>query len=216
MPFSSVEGLTDEQRTEIMKHHDGIVFELKKDRDSLLSAKKQTDETQKVDKKKADSDSMKNATSLDEMKRLLAERDERANDLEQRILDGEKKRVETEHNRVISVFVDKFVDENVVQDSLVRDAIRTKISTRLGIRDNNIVEMNDSELTGRTGDQLLAEIKSDKGYSNHLIANKAKGGGSTGGAGTNNSDKTRSREQFESMPSLEVAEFVRAGGTFFD
>lgn len=225
MPFSNIEGLTDKQKTEIIKYHDEILFKLKNDHDILLVEKQKTDEIRKAedakikaDKKKVDFDSMKNATSLDEMKKLLAERDERANDLEQRILDGEKKRVETEHKRAIDVFVDKFVNENVVPDSLVQDAIRIKISTRLGIRDNNIVEVNGSELTGRTGDQLLDEIKVDKGYSNHLIANKAKGGGSAGGAGFNKFivDKTMSREQFESSPPSEIAQFVRDGGNFVD
>lgn len=218
MTFSSVKGLTDEQKIAIMKHHDGIVFELKKDRDVLVAKQKRGHEDRrKIDEKKLNDERLNNATTLEEMKSLLTKQNERADVLEQRILNDEKKRVEDERQRTIASFVDKFVIENVVPDSLVQDAIRIKISDRLGVRDSNIVEMNGSELTGRTGDQLLAEIKADEGYSNHMIANRAKGGGSTGSAGGKGAvDKTMSREQHDSMSSGEVANFVRSGGTFVD
>lgn len=225
MPFSSVEGLTDEQRTQIIKHHDDIVVKLTKDRDGLLVVrdkmqKERKDGIEASQKKKdeVDRDRIKNVTTLDEMKQLLAERDKKTQDLEQRILDDEKKRVEVEHSRIVGTFVDKFVDKQVVNDSLVRDAITAKIVSRLGVRDNNIVEMNGSELTGKTGQQVLDEIKSDKGYSSHLIANKATGGGSPGGISNYGgvTGKTKTREQFGSMAPLEVAQFVRGGGVFVD
>lgn len=225
MPFSSVEGLTNAQRTQIINHHDNIVVELTKDRDGLLVVKDKMEKERKdaikenqKKKDEVDRDKVNNVSSLDEMKQLLADRDKKTRDLEQRILDDEKKRVGIEHSRIVGSFVDKFVNEQVVSDSLVRDAITAKISSRLGVRDNNIVEMNGSELTGKTGQQVLDEIKSDKGYSNHLIANKASGGGSSGGTGNHVGamGKTMSREQFKSMPSLEVAKFVRDGGKFVD
>lgn len=225
MPFSSVEGLTDAQRTQIINHHDNIVVELTKDRDGLLVVRDKMEKEKKdgikaSQKKKDEVDRgrIKNVTNLDEMKQLLADSDKKTRDLEQRILDDEKKRVGIEHSRIVGSFVDKFVNEQVVSDSLVRDAITVKISNRLGVRDNNIVEMNGSELTGKTGQQVLDEIKSDKGYSNHLIANKASGGGSSGGTGNHAgvTGKTKTREQFNSMAPLEVAQFVRDGGIFVD
>lgn len=225
MPFSNVEGLTDEQRTRITKHHDSLVVKLTKDRDALLTTKAKMEKERKdaieesqKKKDKTDQDKVDNVSNLDEMKQLLADRDKKTRDLEQRILDDEKKRVGIEHSRIVGSFVDKFVNEQVVSDSLVRDAITVKISNRLGVRDNNIVEMNGSELTGKTGQQVLDEIKSDKGYSNHLIANKASGGGSSGSTANHGGamGKTMSREQFKSMPPLEVANFVRNGGNFVD
>ncbi len=225
MPFSSVEGLTDEQRTRIIKHHDSLVVELTKDRDGLLVVKDKMEKEKKdgieaSQKKKdeADRDRIKNVTTLDEMKQLLAERDKKTQDLEQRILNDEKTRFEAEQSQIVSSFVDKFVNEQVVPDSLVRDAITAKISNRLAVRNNNIVEVNGSELTGKTGYQVLDEIKSDKGYSNHLIANKASGGGSSGSNGNyaGVTGKTKTREQFNSMAPLEVAQFVRDGGVFVD
>jgi len=218
MPFSSVEGLTDEQRIQIMKYHDGIIFKLKNDSAASVVKQKRTDEERrKVDKKNSDEERLKDATTLGEMKNLLTEQNKRAAALEQRILDDEKQRLEVERQRNISAYIDKFVIENVVPDNLVRDAIRAKISSRLDVRDSHIVETKDSELTGRTGDQLLAEIKADEGYSNHMVANRAKGGGAIGSATTGgNVDKTMSRDQFDSMPPGEVAEFVRTGGTFVD
>ncbi len=225
MPFSSVDGLTDEQRTQIMKRHDDIVVKLTKDRDDLLVTKDKMEKERKdgieaSQKKKdeTDRDKIKNVTSLDEMKKLLADRDKKTQDLEQRILNDEKNRLEVEQSQIVSTFVDKFVNEQVVPDSLVRDAITTKISNRLTVRNNNIVEVNDSELTGKTGNQVLDEIRLDKGYSNHLIANKASGGGSPGGTGNHGGvmGKTKTREQYESMVPLEVAQFVRGGGVFVD
>lgn len=225
MPFSNIEGLTDEQRTQIMKRHDDIVVKLTEDRDGLLSAKvkmekERKDELKENQKKKdeVDRDKIKNVTSLDEMKQLLADRDKKTQDLEQRILDDEKTRLEVEQSQIVNTFVDKFVNEQVVPDSLVRDAITTKIASRLTVRNNNIVEINDSELTGKTGNQVLDEIRLDKGYSNHLIANKASGGGSPGGIGNHGGvmGKTIPREQFKSMAPLEVANFVRDGGKFVD
>lgn len=225
MPFSSVEGLTDAQRTQIIKHHDNLVVELTKDRDGLLvvrdkmeKEKKDGIEASQKKKDEADRDRIKNVTTLDEMKQLLAERDKKTQDLEQRILNDEKTRFEAEQSQIVSSFVDKFVNEQVVPDSLVRDAITAKISNRLTVKNNNIVEVNGSELTGKTGYQVLDEIRLDKGYSNHLIANKASGGGSPGSNGNYAGvmGKTIPREQFKSMPPSEVASFVRDGGKFVD
>ncbi len=225
MPFSSIEGLTDEQRTQIIKHHDDLVVELTKDRDGLLVVRDKMEKDRKdgieaSQKKKdeIDRDKIKNATSLDEMKQLLAERDKKTKDLEQRILDDEKTRLKAEQSQIVSKFVSEFVNDQVVPDSLVRDAITAKISNRLTVRDNNIVEVNGSELTGKTGHQVLDEIRLDKGYNNHLIANKASGGGSPGGTGKHAGvmGRTIPREQFKSMGPSEVASFVRDGGKFVD
>lgn len=222
MPFSSVEGLTDTQRVEVMKRHDDIVVKLTEDRDGLLSAKvkmekERKDEFKANQKKKdeVDRDKIKNVTSLDEMKQLLADRDKKTQDLEQRILDDEKTRLEAEQSQIVSTFVDKFVNEQVVPDSLVRDAITTKISNRLTVRNNNIVEINGSELTGKTGSQVLDEIRLDKGYSNHLIANKASGGGSSGSAtdGGKFTNKSISRDEYNGMGPLDAAKYFKNGGT---
>lgn len=218
MPFSKIEGLTDLQKTEIAKSHDDIVSKLTRDRDDLLAEKSKMGQDTKDRAEKAESDKIQNASSLAEMKQLLADRDKKASALEQRILDDEKSRLEDKQSQVVNSFVDKFVNEHVVNDSLVRDAIKSKISSRLGVRGDNIVELNGSELTGKTGAQVLDEIRTDKGYSTHLIANNASGGGALGGAGNRVgvTKKTMSRDQFESMPPAEVAEFVRGGGTFVD
>ena len=218
MLFSKIEGLTDLQNAEIMKKHGEIVDELTKERDSFLAEKNEMERITKDRAEKAETDKIQNATSLDEMKKLLSDRDKKAKDLEQRILDGEKSRLEAEQSQTVDRFVDKFVAENVVPDNLVRDAIKAKMSSRLGIRDGNVVEMIDSELTGKTGAQVLDEVRADKGYSNHLIANNASGGGALGSTGNRVgvTNKTMSRGQFDSMPHGEVADFVRSGGTFVD
>ncbi len=225
MKFDGIEGLTDVQKKIIIKEHNLSVSQLEKKYDELLAdvkktsdAKKEQDEQVRKDKKQVDADKIHSATTLDEMKNLLKERDEKTQQLEQRILDGEKKRVDVENSRTVDSFVDKFINSNVVNDSLVRDAIKSKISTRLGVRDGNIVELNGSELTGKTGDQVLSEIKSNKDYSNHLITNNAKGGGATGGSGNSAGivDKTMSRAEFDNTSPLKVAEFIREGGNVVD
>jgi len=225
MKLDGIEGLTDVQKKAIIKEYDLNVSGLKKNHDELLADVKKTsndkkaqDEQSRKDKKQADADKIHSASTFDEMKNLLEERDEKTQQLEQRILDGEKKRVDVENSRTVDSFVDKFINSNVVNDSLVRDAIKAKISIRLGVRDGNIVELNGSELTGKTGDQVLSEIKSNKDYSNHLIANNAKGGGSTGGSGNSSGivDKTMSRSEFDNTSPLQVAGFIREGGNVVD
>lgn len=191
MDLSKIKDLTDEQKKAIMKEYDSDVAGLKKNHDELLVDVKKTSDAKKVqeeqarkDKEKSDADKLENASSVAELKQIIKDQTEKNLVQEQRILDGEKKRVDVENSRTVGSFVDKFINDNVVNDSLVRDAIKTKISNRLGVRDGDIVELNGSELTGKTGDQVLSEIRADKGYSNHLIANNAKGGGATGGGGS--------------------------------
>lgn len=224
LDLSKIKDLTDEQKKAIMKEHDLDVAGLKdsqrkamddiKNRDR--STKEQEEKTRK-DKEKADVEKLQNATGLEEVKKLLADERKLRQEQDQRILDNEKERVITKDKQTVDTFVDKFVSENVVNDSLVRDAIKTKISTRLGVRDGDIVELNGSELTGKTGDQVLSEIRADKGYSNHLIANNAKGGGATGGGGSGGAGtKTMTRVEFDSTSPAQVAAFVRNGGNIVD
>ena len=225
MKLEGIEGLTDAQKKIIIKEYGLSVSELEKKYNELLADtkknsndKKEQDEKVKKDQEKVDADKIRSASSLDEMKNLLKERDAKTQQLEERILDGEKKRVDVENSRTVDIFVDKFINTNVVNDPLIRGAIKDRISTRLGVRDGNIVELNGSELTGKTGDQVLSEIKADKGYSNHLIANSAKGGGSTGGSGSSAGvvDKTMTRAEFNNTPPLQVASFIRDGGNVVD
>ncbi len=220
MKLDGIEGLTDAQKEAIMKEYDSDVFGLKENRNKLLEDVKKTNDAQKAqveqtrkDKEKVDADKMQNATSLDEVKNLLADERKSFRDLEQRILDGEKERVETKNKQIVGSFVDKFIGDNVVNDSLVRDAIKFKISSRLGVRDGNVVELNGSDLTGKTGDQVLSEIRVDKGYSNHLIANKATGGGAGGsGGGGGAVTMSISRDKYNNMPPLDAAKYFKDGG----
>jgi len=206
MDLSDIKDLTDEQKDAITKKYDSDVSGLKKNHDELLRGVKKNQE------KQTRADKMQSASSLEEMKGLLKEQDEKSQQLEQRILDDEKKRVDVENSHTIATFVNKFIDANVVNDSLVRDAINTKISTRLSVRDGKIVEFNGSELTGKTGDQVLSEIKADKGYSNHLVANNSTGGGATGGGGVSRLESSVGRDQFEVMPHSERVNFYKNGG----
>lgn len=224
MDLSKIKDLTDEQKKEIMKEHDLDVAGLKKNHDELLADVKKANTAKKVqkeqawkDKEKSDADKLESASSVAELKQIIKDQTEKSLVQEQRILDDEKKRVDVENSRIVGSFVDKFINDNVVNDSLVRDAIKTKISTRLGVRDGDIVELNGSELTGKTGDQVLSEIRADKGYSNHLIANNAKGGGATGGGGSGGAGtKTMTRVEFDSTSPAQVAAFVRNGGNIVD
>jgi len=223
MDLSKIKDLTDDQKKAILKEHDLDLLNLKKSNDELLAdakkisdAKKLQDEQFKSDKEKSDSLKMQNATSLEEVKKLLADEKEIRVAMEKRIVDAEKQRVETIDKQTIGSFVDKFITGNVVDDALVRDAIKTKISARLGIRDGKVLEFVGSELTGKTGDQVLSDIRADKGYANHLIANSAVGGGATGGATAGVANKTMTRSEFDSTPPAQVASFIRDGGNVVD
>ena len=219
MDLSNIKDLTEDQKKAIMKEHDSEVSGLKNKRDELLAdvekAKKVQGEQSKKDKEKADADKLENASSVAELRQVIKDQTEQSRLQDQRILDNEKKRVDVENTQIIGVFADKFINDNVVNDSLVRDAIKTKISNRLGVRDGNIVELNGSELTGKTGDQVLLEIRADKGYSNHLIANRSRGGGANGSTNGNGGviAETMSRDDFEQMPHSERSQFYKNGGT---
>lgn len=215
MDLSKIKDLTDEQKKAIMKEYDSDVAGLKKNHDELLVDVKKTSDAKKVqeeqarkDKEKSDADKLESASSVSELKQIIKDQTEKNLVQEQRILDGEKKRVDVENSRTVGSFVEKFINDNVVNDSLVRDAIKTKISIRLGVRDGNIVELNGSELTGKTGDQVLSEIRADKGYSNHLIANNAKGGGATGGWG---SGGAAVKTLMDMSPSAALSEIRKKG-----
>lgn len=223
MDLSKIKDLTDDQKKAILEEHDSELLELKKNHDGLLANAKKTsdikklqDEQLKKDKEKSDSARMQNATSLEAVKTLLAEEKEMRVAMEKRIVDAEKQRVEISDGQIIGDFVDKFITGNVVNDALVRDAIKDKISTRLGIRDGKVLEFDGFELTGKTGNQVLSDIKADKAYANHLIANRAKGGGAKGGEGEGVVGKTMSRVEFDSTSSAEVARFIRDGGNIVD
>ncbi len=225
MDLSKIKDLTEDQKKAIMKEHDLELSGLKKNRDELLEdvkkAKKlqgEQGEQSKKEKEKAEADKIANASSVAELRDIIKDQTEKNKQQDQRILDAEKKRVDVENTRIVGVFADKFISDNVVNDSLVRDAIKAKITNRLGVRDGNVVELNGSELTGKTGDQVLSEIRADKGYSNHLVANSAKGGGangSTNGDGGAITEKV-SREEFEQMPHSERPQFFKNGGTIVE
>ena len=108
MKLEGIEGLTDAQKKIIIKEYGLSVSELEKKYNELLADtkknsddKKVQDEQDRINKKKVDDDKMSNATTLDEMKNLLKESDAKTQQLEQRILDGEKKRVDVENSRTV-------------------------------------------------------------------------------------------------------------------
>jgi len=224
MDLSDVADLTDIQKKAIMKQYGLHTSALQQDYDKLLArvernanAKKMQDEQIKSDRDKSEADKMQDASSLEDVKKLLFQERESRTKLEQRIIDGEKERVQIENKGIIDSFVNDFISENVVNDSIVRDAIKVKISNRLGVRDKNVVELNGSELTGRSGEQVLSDVKADRGYSTHLIANRAKGGGAPGGVGNSGGIvKTMSRDEFEQMSHSERPKFYKSGGVISD
>lgn len=225
MDLSKVKDLTDEQKTLITEEHDSDLSALNKklsdlqaDLTKLDSVKAEQENKNKKDQEKVDADKVKNANSLDELKKLLLEERGLRVELEKNILKGEEERVKIKDNQTVESFVNKFIGENVVDDSLVRDAIKNKISDRLGVRDGKVVELSGSELTGKTGEQILAEIRVDKGYSNHLVASRGNGGGATGSVDVVDVDITKmiTREQFESTSHGDIAAFIRTGGKVVD
>lgn len=225
MDLSKIENLTDDQKKMITEQNAVDIAEITKSNNELTanmekmkSEKKIVDDKNNKNQDKVKADNLQNATTLDDVKKLLYEERKSRTELEKRILDGEKERVKINNERIIHGFVDDFINKNVVNDSLVRDAIKNKISNRLGVRDGNVVELNGSELTGKTGLQVLDDIKIDKGYSNHLIANNARGGGATGGTSINDSNivNTMTRLEFDSASPAHVATFVRDGGNIVD
>lgn len=221
MDLSKIEDLTDDQKTKILQQHGLDVAVLRKKHDELLADADKIKAGKKMQDEQSRKKMVENASTLDDVKKLLADERESRTKLEQRILDGEKNRLRVENTRTVGDFVDKFVNTNVVDNGLVRGAIKDILSKRLAVRDGDIVELNGSEITGKTGGQVLSEFTANKEYAQHLIArnNNAKGGGSTGGNGGMNNPvtaKTMTRSEFDTTSPAQIAEFIRSGGDVVD
>lgn len=197
-----------------MSLHDADIAALNHSNNKLLlESKEKQDKVNQENQRKSEADKVENVRTLDDMKKLLTERGEQQTQLEQTILDNEKKRVEVENSRTVGMFVDKFINENVVTGSLVRDAIKRDISSALSVRQGKVVEINSSsELTGRTGDQVLSDAKTNTEYSRHLIVSRGSGGDATGGDGDGVSTKTITREEYNLMPPIDAAKYFKDGG----
>ena len=86
----------------------------------------------------------------------------------------------------INAIADQFINSKVVDDPLIRDAMRQKLTSRLDLRDGKPVVLNkDGELTVSSTDELFSEFESDEQNKPHLVANRASGGGA-GGSGNGN------------------------------
>jgi len=221
MDLSNIENLTDDQKTKILQQHGLDVAVLRKKHDDLLADADKIKAGKKMQDEQSRKKMVENASTLDDVKKLLADERESRTKLEQRILDGEKNRLRVENTRTVGDFVDKFVNTNVVDNGLVRGAIKDILSKRLTVRDGDIVELNGAEITGKTGGQVLSEFAANKEYAQHLIArnNNAKGGGSTGGGGGMNNPATAkimTRSEFDTTSPAQIAEFIRSGGDVVD
>ncbi len=220
MDLSSIKDLSKENIKNISVLHSSIVDVLKQNYAKLKSDKDKVDkllqdQALKVqqDLNSSETEKIAKAGTIDDLKKLLSESNDNQKKLEQRIINDEKARVEAGNLSTIGAFVDDFINGNVVDDQLVRGAIKTRISSGLVIRDGNILEIdNSNELTGRTGDQVLSDVKTNNMYSNHLIATRATGGGATGGGG-NTAVKTMTRGEYESSSLETSAQFLRDGGS---
>lgn len=222
MDLTDIEGLSKIHSEAILTKHNSIVDVLKQNNAKLTSEKGKVDKLLKDQNLKIqqDSDSLENenvskANTIDDLKKLLNESNKNQKNLEERIVNGEKLRVEANNLRTIGAFVDEFINGNVVDDQLVRGAIKRDISSNLVVRDGSILEINSfDELTGRTGDQVLSDAKGNDAYSKHLVATRATGGGAPGGSGGsgNVAVKTMTRDDYENSPLETSAQFLRDGG----
>lgn len=221
MKLLKLKDLTEDEKKIITEEHNSILAKLKQDYAKLFSEKTEVDKLFKdqnlkiqQDSDKLESDKIAKADTIDDLKKLLNVSNANHKALEQRIINDEKARVEAGNLNTIGSFVDGFINQNVVEDSLVRGAIKTSISKSLVVRDGNILEVNSSnELTGRTGNQVLSDAKSNNTFSKHLIATRANGGGADGGSGEIIAAKTMTRDEYETAPLENSAQFLRDGGS---
>lgn len=223
MDLSSIKDLSKENIKNISVLHSSIVDELKQNYVKLKSDKGKVDkllqdQALKVqqDLNSSETEKIAKAGTIDDLKKLLSESNDNQKKLEQRIINDEKARVEAGNLSTIGAFVDEFINGNVVDDQLVRGAIKTRISSSLVIRDGAILEIDKSnELTGRTGDQVLSDAKTNNMYNKHLIATRATGGGATGGGGDSDGRvvvKSITRSEYNNMPPLDAAKHFKDGG----
>lgn len=220
MTLFKVKSLSDDDRKKVEEEHNSIVDALKQNYTKLASEKSKVDkllqdQTLKIqqDLNSSENEKVSKAGTIDDLKKLLSESNKNQKNLEERVINDEKVRVEAGNLHTIGAFVDEFINGNVVDDQLVRGAIKRDISSNLVVRDGNILEINNSdELTGRTGDQVLFDAKSNDAFSKYLIASHGIGGGASGGSSENVALKTMTRDEYENSPLETSAQFLRDGG----
>jgi len=204
--FDGVE-LSDEQKEQIQKNHDAEVsngfvkkadFEaVNKKREELLGETKAAKEAKRLADEEASEAKHQKAQKDGDIESLNNSWQERFDGLQLKL---DEKNIKEQQAAVSSV-ARKFVDSNVVDDSLVRTAMTEAISKRLDVREGKTVVLDaEGNLTSLSEDDLFSEFKSSSMYKPHLVASKASGSGAD--SGSNNSGSAGIGEKSLSSVSI--------------
>lgn len=111
-----------------------------------------------------------------------------------------------------------FVNENVVDDVLSRDAMSSEYAKRIDVRDGKVVVLDpNGNLTTMTVSDLNAEFTQSSRYAAHIVGTKGTGGGASG-SGDNGGGAAKSFEDYDPAELMTIkasnpAEYERLRGT---
>jgi len=181
--FEGVE-LTEEQKATVQANHDKAVSEgfvartefdaVNNKREELLGETKAAKEAKRAADEEANEARLAKASAAGDADSLNASWQERL-DVVQGKLDVKDA---NEKKATVSGLARKFVDANVVDDPLVRNAMTEALSKRLDVREGKTVVLDvEGNLTSLNEEDLFSEFKSASMYKPHLVASKASGSG---------------------------------------
>jgi len=184
--FDGVE-LSDEVKATLQgnldKHQEGFVSReefnaVNGKKEELLTEAKNAKEKRRLAEEESSEASLAAAKSKGDIESITKSYEEKLRIANEQIdgFNGEIKQ-----NSINSI-AKSFVDDNVVSDTVVRNAITNDLAKRLDLRDGRPVVLDvEGNLTALSVDDLYNEFKTASVYKPHLVASKASGGSATGG-----------------------------------
>jgi len=110
----------------------------------------------------------------------------------------------------INAISNDFVNNSVVDDSFVRDAMKAEFNKRLDVREEGIVVLDpQGNLTALTVDDLKQEFLANSKYARHIIGTKANGGGATRN-GASEKPLPKTNKDLKSIPISDTAGRIEA------
>ena len=110
-----------------------------------------------------------------------------------------------------------FVNENVVDNILSRDAVANEYAKRIDVRDGKVVVLDpNGNLTTMTTEDLNTEFTQSSRYASHIVGTKGTGGGAAGsgeGGGATKSFNDYNPEELKAIKAANPAEYDRLRGT---
>jgi hypothetical protein len=190
--FNGVE-LSDEQKAAIQENLNSAIeseFVSRTEFDAvfgkkeeLLAEAKRAKDAKRAAEEEAEQKRLEAAAKNGDIESLTKSYEEKLAGLQSQL----NERIEGDRKREIGNIASGFVNENVVDDPLIRKAMTEELSKRLDLREGKPVVLDtEGNLTALSTDDLFSEFQNASVYKPHLVASKASGGSATGSTSTSN------------------------------